>query len=60
MTLHRIYELAWLKALDNWERERSLAEHNPTDEIAAARERLAFAEVTELGARLYDFENKED
>ena len=50
ITNERILELAWYGALEVWVKEKKHLEENPSNEIAAFKERKAWDELEEIRA----------
>ena len=59
VTMQRILNLAWLKALDIWAEENKRAEELPDNEFAKAREEKAYADAEYIRELLYVVEKHE-
>ena len=58
MTERRVYELAWGKAIDNWDYWAEILRKQPDNHLAKIRADRAWKEVQELGARLHELEQE--
>lgn len=59
MTQRKILNLAFLKALDIWEKDIEIAKNLPGNEFALAKAEMAMEDVEYIGRLLYEEEHKE-